>query len=195
MPEEQRYFGKYRGRVTDNADPSNLGRLRASVPSVFGDLDSPWALPSVPYAGDNLGFYMIPPVGAGVWIEFEAGSLSSPIWSGCYWTSGQLPNSATPDIKIIKTDAHTVTLDDTSGSEKVEILHKDGTVIVLDSNGVQVTHSGGATIVIDASSITIDNNGPKVTLEASSITIDNNGKKIELGAASVTINGSSLEVM
>jgi uncharacterized protein involved in type VI secretion and phage assembly len=195
MPDEQRYYGKFRGQVSDNADPNHMGRIRATVPAVFGDLDSGWALPCVPYAGDGVGFYMIPPVGAGVWIEFEAGNLSSPVWSGCWWASGHVPNDATPDIKIIKTDAHTITLDDTSGSEKIEILHKDGSVILLDADGIHITQSGGANIVIDGSSITVDNSGPKISLEASSITIDNNGQKIELGSASVTINGSSLEVM
>lgn len=106
-----------------------MGRIHATVPAVFGDLDSGWALPCVPYAGDGVGFYMIPPVGAGVWIKFEAGNLSSPVWSGCWWAGGQVPNDATPDIRIIKTDAHTITLDDTSGSEQIEILHKDGSVI------------------------------------------------------------------
>ncbi|MBE2268499.1 MAG: baseplate assembly protein [Anaerolinea sp.] len=196
MPEEQqRFYGKYRGQVSDNQDPNNMGRIRARVPAVFGELDSGWALPCVPYAGDGIGFYMIPPVGANVWIEFEAGSLSSPVWTGCFWASGQLPNDPNPDIKIIKTDTHTITLDDTSGEEKIEVLHKDGSAILLDNDGIHVTQSGGANIIIDASSITVDNNGPKITLEASSITIDNNGQKIELGAASVTINGSALEVM
>ena len=77
-----RFFGKYRGVVTDNDDPEQLGRIRARVPEVLAGVESPWALPCVPYAGPNQGQYMIPPVDAGVWIEFEGGHPSRPIWAG-----------------------------------------------------------------------------------------------------------------
>ena len=50
-----RYFGKYRGTVTDNADPTSRGRLKVNVPAVLGDLEV-WAMPCVPYAGDGVGF-------------------------------------------------------------------------------------------------------------------------------------------
>src|SRR5262249_57584304 len=50
---ENRYFGKYRGLVTDNNDPNNLGRLRAKVPRVLGDEESGWALPAFIYGGAN----------------------------------------------------------------------------------------------------------------------------------------------
>ena len=40
------YYGKYRGQVIDNNDPSNLGRIKANVPRVLGVEDSGWALPA-----------------------------------------------------------------------------------------------------------------------------------------------------
>src|SRR6266851_3812213 len=43
---ETRYFGKYRGHVQDNNDPKSLGRIKASVPQVLGDLDTGWAVPA-----------------------------------------------------------------------------------------------------------------------------------------------------
>ena len=43
---EGRYFGKYRGQVTDNSDPSNLGRVKATVPRVLGVEATGWALPA-----------------------------------------------------------------------------------------------------------------------------------------------------
>ena len=78
---EGRLFGKYRGIVTDNKDPEKLGRIQASVPAVPG-MQTNWANPCAPYAGLNVGFYAIPPVGAKVWIEFESGAPDYPIWSG-----------------------------------------------------------------------------------------------------------------
>ena len=51
MNGEGRFYGKFRGVVSDNRDPSNLGRIRAKVADVFGEEASGWAMPSVPYAG------------------------------------------------------------------------------------------------------------------------------------------------
>ena len=126
-----RHFGKYRGLVIDIEDPENLGRIRARVPEVLGEeQQSAWALPCSPYAGDNEGQFMIPAVGSGVWIEFEAGDVSRPIWSGCWWSSDSLPQNveatrATPPVKIIRSESGLqLTLDDDE-----EVIH------VSDSNG------------------------------------------------------------
>jgi len=72
--DSDRFYGKYRGLVTDNQDPMQIGRIQASVPEVLGDVRTGWAVPCAPYAGTNAGLYAIPAVGAGVWIEFEAGN-------------------------------------------------------------------------------------------------------------------------
>jgi hypothetical protein len=79
------YYGKYRGIVTENKDPMQLGRIMALVPAVLGSLPSQWALPCAPYTGDGVGQFMIPPIGSSVWIEFEAGDPSYPIWAGCFF--------------------------------------------------------------------------------------------------------------
>ena len=55
-----RFYGKYRGIVTDVNDPESLGRIRATVPDVFGPVEiSPWALPCTPYAGPNAGLFAV----------------------------------------------------------------------------------------------------------------------------------------
>jgi hypothetical protein len=134
---ENRYYGKYRGIVSNSQDPANLGRIKANVAEVLGNVESGWCVPCVPYAGNNKGTFLIPEPGDGVWIEFEAGDLSRPIWVGCWWGDGETPNSATPEQKIIKTKGdHTITLDDSSGSEKIEITDKNGGKITMDFNGI-----------------------------------------------------------
>ena len=101
---EGRYFGKYRGQVTDNNDPDNFGRVRASVPRLLGDEKTGWALPAFIYGGTReQGLFAIPDIGAGVWIEFEGGDLSYPIWSGTWFTNGAIPESAGPGKKVFKT--------------------------------------------------------------------------------------------
>jgi hypothetical protein len=86
-----RFYGKYRGLVAINVDPLGQGRLKALVPEVLGVVPSSWALPCTPYAGTMAGLFTMPMFGSGVWIEFEAGDVSRPIWSGCWWGSAQVP--------------------------------------------------------------------------------------------------------
>lgn len=95
---ENRYYGKYRGYVHDVHDPEHRGRIRAVVPRLLGErTPTGWALPSAPYAGPDQGFFTVPDIGAGVWIEFEEGDLSKPIWSGQWWGSPTDADIGTPD--------------------------------------------------------------------------------------------------
>ena len=87
------------------------------MPDVLGDNTSSWALPCVPYAGDNVGLFLIPPSGTQVWVEFEQGDLDYPIWSGCFWGDGKAPDSS-PAKKILKTPAGSIVIDDSAGSAK-----------------------------------------------------------------------------
>ena len=140
-----RFFGKYRGLVKDNQDPANLGRIRALVPEVLSDVLSGWALPCAPYAGDGEGQFMIPPVGAGVWIEFESGDVSRPVWSGCWWSEDKLPkdssgSAAAPPLKIIRSEtglmaafddgAQTISLSDRNGNNLVKIQVQPGLITI-----------------------------------------------------------------
>jgi uncharacterized protein involved in type VI secretion and phage assembly len=116
----RRFYGKYRGLVADNADPTHRGRLQVSVPAVMGD--SPvWALPCVAYAGDSVGFFLLPDVGTGVWVEFEAGNPDYPIWVGCFWGDGQIATAdAVPGIKFLKTASVSIRIDDDAGELVIE---------------------------------------------------------------------------
>src|SRR5262245_26070484 len=147
------HYGKYRGKVTDNQDPKHLGRVRALVPEVLGEVETGWALPAFPYSGDGEGSYTVPPVDAGVWIEFEAGDVSKPIWSGAWFGDNQLPKdntgaAATPDIKILRgakglhlaidDRAQTITISDGNGSNFVVVKAQQSEVRVQATTKVIV---------------------------------------------------------
>jgi hypothetical protein len=151
--EHARHFGKYRGRVTDNRDPRHQGRLKVRVPEVLGDVDSGWALPCAPYGGDKTGFQMVPAVDAGVWVEFEAGDVSRPIWVGCWWPSDHVPTDesgtqATPDVRIVRSeqglllafhdDARTIVLSDSDGANLLKIEVQPGKVTLKAATKVVV---------------------------------------------------------
>ena len=158
------YYGKYRGVVTDNRDPQSKGRLKARVPDVKGDHETTWALPCVPYAGDNVGWFMMPSIGALAWIEFENGHWDRPIWSGCFWDDGQVPASpASPEMKVLKTDSATITINDQQGSSSVTIETTDGLKIVMDSNGIEINNGQSATIKLSGSSVKLNDDALEVT--------------------------------
>jgi hypothetical protein len=153
-----RFFGKHRGRVTDNADPLNKGRLKAIVPEVLADQPTGWAEPALPYSGAGVGAYTIPGVDAGVWIEFEAGDVSRPIWSGCWWGAGELPQDetgagATPQLKILRSerglmvalsdDGETIAVSDEHGTNLLKIRAQEG----------KVTLQAGMKVVVEAPQI------------------------------------------
>ncbi len=155
---EGRYYGKYRGQVSDNNDPSNLGRVRATVPRLLGDEETGWALPAFAYGGKSeQGLFAVPDVGAGVWIEFESGDLSYPIWSGTWYTSGAIPESAQPGKKVLKTTSgHKIVLDDDGGS--LEITDSNGNSIAMDATVIKISAGSATKIVIDAPQIELVEN-------------------------------------
>ena len=152
---ESRYYGKYRGLVTDNKDPDDLGRVKAKVPRVLGDVETGWALPAFPYGGaSEQGFFAVPDVDAGVWIEFEGGDLSYPIWSGTWYTSGAIPESAKPGQKVWKTKSgHKIVLDDDAGT--LEITDSNDNTVKMDSKTVTVKAGGAVKLIIDAPQIEV----------------------------------------
>ena len=140
---DHRFFGKYRGLVVNNQDPLQVGRLQASVPEVLGETTSGWASACAPYGGTACGFFAIPPVGAGVWIEFEAGDVSRPIWCGTWWAQGEVPMDQTgaptaTTTKILRSDfglilslddaQQTITLSDAAGLNLMTIKVVQGTI-------------------------------------------------------------------
>lgn len=145
---EGRHFGKYRGLVHDNDDPLGQGRIQVQVPAVLGDRTL-WAMPCVPYAGPDLGFLALPPVGANVWVEFEGGDRGHPIWAGCFWDAGEVPSDATPTMKVLKTPGAIIRIDD-GGTIEIETaagtkLVLSGTEITLEAPSIKHTANGGAT--------------------------------------------------
>ncbi|WP_125776048.1 phage baseplate assembly protein V [Antribacter gilvus] len=143
-----RYFGKYQGTVTE-VDATTL-RLRAKVPSVLGTTPSGWCLPCVPYAGKDVGLFLVPDVGAAVWIEFEGGDVSKPIWVGCYWRDGELPADAAPKVRGLVTAApHSLLFDD--DAEEVTLTDSGGGSVALTSDGVTASRGGKSVVVADSS--------------------------------------------
>ncbi len=161
------FFGKYRGKVENNVDPLFLGRVQVSAPAVLGDGRMSWAMPCTPYAGPGVGFFAIPPIGANVWVEFEGGDTDCPIWSGCFWGTGEVPaQPAIAEIKVLKTDGVTLTLTDLPGGGGLKIEVNPPVVAIP------------LTLVFDSSGITLTNNAASVKLTAVSVSLNNGALEV-----------------
>lgn len=162
------YFGKYRGKVENNIDPMLLGRVQVSAPAVLGDGKLSWAMPCLPYAGSGVGFFVVPPVGANVWVEFEGGDADYPIWSGCFWGVGEAPAApAIPAMKVLKTDGITLTLSDLPGA-------------------------GGFTLEVNPPVVATP---LKLAFTSAGIEVSNGAASVKLTPASVSVNNGALEVI
>jgi hypothetical protein len=160
--------GKYRGRVENNRDPQMLGRIQVSVPAAHGDSTLAWAMPCVPYAGPGVGLFLIPPVGANVWVEFEGGEADHPIWTGCFWGPGEAPGvPATPETKVLKTDGVTITLNNqpSDGGLRIDVgppVVPTPLKLVFDAAGIEVSNAA-ASIRLTPVSVSINNGALEVT--------------------------------
>jgi uncharacterized protein involved in type VI secretion and phage assembly len=154
-----RFFGKYRG-VVDQVDAATM-RIKAKVPAVLGDQVSGWARACTPYAGNGYGFAFLPEAGAGVWIEFEAGDASLPIWSGCYWRDGEAPPDANATVMALVTSAGQKLLFDVNQGS-ITIEDQNGNTITLDDSGVTVSR-GAQSVAIDDGSVSVNNGALEVS--------------------------------
>ncbi len=159
------YLGKYRGTVLNNVDPMQLGRIQAMVPDVSNIMLSSWAMPCVPVAGIQMGQFTVPPIGAGVWIEFERGDPDYPIWVGCFWgTAAEVPALArtvppgVAGITLQTTLQNGLTVNDVPGpTGGIMLKSASGATIIVNDTGIYIQNGRGASIVMVGPSVTINN--------------------------------------
>jgi uncharacterized protein involved in type VI secretion and phage assembly len=154
-----RFYGKYRGIVS--AVDAGTMRIKAKVPAVLGETDTGWCMPCVPYAGPNVGIAFLPETGCGVWIEFEGGDVSYPIWVGGYWREGEYPADAAEDVKVIITAAtHKLMFDDVQKS--VTLSDPNGNTLTLDSSGMTLANGQSVSVVVSSSSVSVNDGALEV---------------------------------
>jgi uncharacterized protein involved in type VI secretion and phage assembly len=152
-------WGKYRGTVTD-VDASTM-RIKAKVPGALpGGSTTGWCEPCVPYAGPNVGFVMLPDIGSGVWIEFERGDASRPIWVGCFWNAGEVPSSVSANVKSILTGAGSLTFDNGAGGVTLQDSQQDQ--LVFDGSGATLS-AGAGKVELGTSGVSVNDGALEVT--------------------------------
>ena len=143
-----KFWGKYRGTVVNNIDPEQRGRLIVMVPDVLTLVPSSWAEPCTPLAGPTgppMGVYMVPPIGAGVWVEFEQGDPDYPIWVGCRWgASSDVPTLAkaglpvSPSIILQTAGQNCIVISDVPGPTGGIMLRCGGSTLTITQTGISM---------------------------------------------------------
>jgi uncharacterized protein involved in type VI secretion and phage assembly len=160
-----KYYGKHRGMVLNNIDPMQKARLLVQVPDVLGLGMSSWAMPCVPIAGPQMGIYVVPLIGSGVWVEFEGGDPDYPIWTGGFWgTAAEIPALAfagipvSPNIVLQTTGQNTIVVSDLPGpTGGIMLKSTTGASIIVNDTGIYIQNGKGASIVMAGPSVTVNN--------------------------------------
>jgi uncharacterized protein involved in type VI secretion and phage assembly len=165
----RRYYGKYRGTVLNNIDPMQLGRVMVIVPDVSGLPPTSWAMPCMPIAGKQSGVFVVPQVGAGVWVEFEGGDPDKPIWVGGYWgIAAEVPSLALAGIPgnpniLLQTGGQTMLLLSDLPTNGIMLKTATGAMLLINETGITLTNGRGATIMLSGPSVMINQTALVVT--------------------------------
>jgi uncharacterized protein involved in type VI secretion and phage assembly len=211
-----RILGVVVGVVTNNQDPDNLGRVKVRFPWLSKDDDSHWARVVTPMAGKDRGLYFLPEVEDEVLVMFEHGVVTHPVVIGALWNGKDTPPAKNDDgknnLRVIKSrSGHTVTLDDTEGSEKITIRDKSGeSEIVMDAAKKSVSITAGQDLTIKAKgNITLESTSGDLSIKCNKFSAEAQQKYEIKGAqgaveaqgglaikclAGVKINDGALEV-
>jgi uncharacterized protein involved in type VI secretion and phage assembly len=160
--------------VLNNIDPQLMGRLLVEVPDVVSLIPSSWAVPCVPLAGPTgppMGVYLVPPIGAGVWIEFEQGDPNYPIWVGCRWgSSSDVPPIArlglpvAPSIVFQTLAQNTLAISDLPGpTGGIMLKSTTGAMILVNDLGITISNGQGAMIMMTGPTITVNQGALVIT--------------------------------
>jgi uncharacterized protein involved in type VI secretion and phage assembly len=200
--ERSRIYGVVVGTVTNNQDPDNLGRVKVKFPWLSTEHESGWARIACPMAGNGRGFFFLPEVEDEVLLAFDQGRVEFPYVVGSLYNGKDKPPGDNGDgknnLRSLKSrSGHTITLDDTDGKEKIQIVDaKEKESIVLDvaNNTITITadkdvtieSKNGKVILKGAQGIEITSDQGPGTLKVS--------KELNVEGSQVTVKGNPINL-
>ena len=144
---DKRVQGVVIGVVTDVEDPEGLGRIRVNFPWLSPDNASNWARVAVPLASAEKGLFFQPEIGDEALVAFEHGDARFPYIVGYLWNGSNAPPESDQKKRTLQTiSGHQVVVDDTSGSEAIEIEDARGNKITMNADGITIESAGDVTI-------------------------------------------------
>jgi uncharacterized protein involved in type VI secretion and phage assembly len=202
--ESSKVFEPLIGVVTDNKDPSKLGRVKLKLP-ILSDQDSTYWCPIVMMgAGKNRGWFFIPEKDDEVLVMFEHGDLNRPLVIASLWNGKDKPPDTNPGgvpRRMIKSrQGSTITFDDENG----KIVIADGmqkgritldaqankiTIEALDGDVCFQSPADDMTIVAQSIEMTADQN---IEIHAGQAMQWGAGSSATIKSSSTTLSGSKV---
>lgn len=158
-----RYYSAYRAFVIDpQPDDKHIGNILVHIPRVQGGMKI-IARAKQMYGGPGFGAkYFQPKAGEIVWIQFENGNPTKPIWSYHTWAENECP----------------------------EELQDINTAGLVTANGIKVLlnepESGDSSLLIQFPE------GPEVSVNQDSVTITKDQSVIKIEGSSVSVNSEKV---
>lgn len=145
MDNREKFNGFYRGKVVDVEDPYEKGRVKVEVFGVFDGLspdELPWAILADPFMGgqEELGGFIVPDLDSHVWVFFEEGDHTLPVYFAGAPARPHGPSEATngdyPRNKVFKTKSGFVfEVDDTEGDTRLRVYQPSGNEYKTNHDG------------------------------------------------------------
>ncbi len=190
------------GIVARNDDEEGLGRVKVRIPRLSDDEEFYWARVATFMSGNNMGAVFIPEVDDEVLVLFENGDITRPFVIGSLHNGSDAPpydgEGGDNNKRVIKSrSGHIIRFDDTSGSEKIEIIDQsESNKIIIDSGENKITiESAGdleikatnGSILLDGQEITIRSSGAMSIESGDDLTVDATGN-LDMTGTEINLN-------
>ena len=191
--QSQKISGVVVGVVSKNKDDEGLGRVKVIFPWLSETEESQWARVATLMAGEKRGALFLPEVGDEVLVAFEQGDRDRPYVIGALWNGKDKPpktnDNGKNNIRLIQSrSGHQIILDDTDGSEKIEITDKTGkNSIVWDAAENTITITAEKDIVLKAPS-------GKISLDAKELELKSSANTTAEATGTMTVKGSTVNI-
>lgn len=199
---DSKTYGVVIGIVTNNQDPDKMGRVKVKFPWLVENDESTWARVATFMGGNNRGAAFLPEVDDEVLVAFDHGDVRHPYIIGALWNGSDTPpqekdGDAENNLRLIKSrSGHLIILDDTDGSEKIDIIDKSGAnKISIESSSNKITLTSDADIELVASNGKISLNSQSIEIKSSAEIKIESGSSMDVNAsATMTIKGATVNI-
>lgn len=145
------------GTVKSVDDPNGEGRIRVEFPWMGGNNQSYWAPVATLMSGGKRGSWFMPEEGDEVLVAFDHDDVNHPFVLGFLWNGQDQPPETNPHKRLLKSvKGHTILLDDSDGSEKIQITTGGGLTITMDDTSNSIIIQASKSVTVKASTVAVN---------------------------------------